>query len=670
MTTATWRHAPMPRWWLAVALVAWGLFADSLAGGIVMAGLLEAVRRAPIKWAIADREFHRAADLASILFALATVIQFQRYAFHGIYEILRVVPYCLFPLLLVQFASTRQAVPMSALFYSLRRRPEADRPIDLAPFYLGSCILASSPTVQHGRWYLIAVVTLVLGAIVRARPLRYAGWQWLGSLVIALAIGAATLAGLQATQRALEASFQYWFHQFPWSTQDFNREVTSIGAIGRLKLSDQIRVRVAPHAALDLPLLLEEARYDTFRYGTWATTDAPFAALDKAAGQQHWVLDAATDAVPGPAAPRSTATFEITVQHRRELTLLPLPSGARLIDSAEIAEIQHNRLGTVMAESPPGALRFRVTADATDTAGAAPVAADRNVPAEYAGLIQATLDEIGVARSDAATDAARIRAFFLDNFTYSLVQRRSLTARTPLAKFLTEDRRGHCEYFATATVLLLRAAGIPARYTVGYVVEDYSAIERSYIARARHAHAWASAYIDGRWVSVDSTPGVWFDLEEYAASRWQGVQDALAWVWYRVQRSSQADFTAFGDILLWFVPPLALLLYLRLRRSPTAVRVTPPITADSPASPPAAIEPVLAALAARGLRPLPGETVRRFLARAAPASGNGISVQELVDTYYRLRFGALPAAQAEQSRLEERIARYASGIRAGERFAE
>ena len=37
-----------------------------------------------------------------------------------------------------------------------------------------------------------------------------------------------------------------------------------------------------------------------------------------------------------------------------------------------------------------------------------------------------------------------------------------------MTRFLCEHRTGHCEYFATATTLLLRAAKIPARYAVGY----------------------------------------------------------------------------------------------------------------------------------------------------------------------------------------------------------
>jgi transglutaminase-like putative cysteine protease len=48
------------------------------------------------------------------------------------------------------------------------------------------------------------------------------------------------------------------------------------------------------------------------------------------------------------------------------------------------------------------------------------------------------------------------------------------TNETPLARFLLRTRSGHCEYFATATVLLLRQLGIPARYAVGYAVHEAS----------------------------------------------------------------------------------------------------------------------------------------------------------------------------------------------------
>ena len=56
--------------------------------------------------------------------------------------------------------------------------------------------------------------------------------------------------------------------------------------------------------------------------------------------------------------------------------------------------------------------------------------------------------------------------FFSREFTYSMFLRGEHPSRksSAVARFLSETRVGHCEYYATAAVLLLREAGIPARY--------------------------------------------------------------------------------------------------------------------------------------------------------------------------------------------------------------
>ena len=183
--------------------------------------------------------------------------------------------------------------------------------------------------------------------------------------------------------------------------------------------------------------------------------------------------------------------------------------------------------------------------------------------------MRAAAAEIGLDGLSASAQAAKIRRFFLDNFKYSLIQP-GVYRRQPLQNFLQRTRRGHCEYFATAAVLLARHVGIPARYTVGYSVESYSPLERAYIARARHAHSWALVYVDGAWVVLDATPAVWFELEEDYASQWQTLQDLMTWLWYRYQRLNQADFSELQSWLIYLVPPLAIILYVRLRRSPAA----------------------------------------------------------------------------------------------------
>lgn len=75
--------------------------------------------------------------------------------------------------------------------------------------------------------------------------------------------------------------------------------------------------------------------------------------------------------------------------------------------------------------------------------------------------------------------------------------------------FLFENKRGYCTYFAGATTLLLRAAGIPTRMTVGYAIYDRSNKNTGwYWVYADQGHAWVEAYFPGYgWIDFDTTPG-------------------------------------------------------------------------------------------------------------------------------------------------------------------
>jgi transglutaminase-like putative cysteine protease len=76
----------------------------------------------------------------------------------------------------------------------------------------------------------------------------------------------------------------------------------------------------------------------------------------------------------------------------------------------------------------------------------------------------------------------------------------------PVARFIVEKRAGHCQYFASAAVMLLRSAGVPARYVNGFYAHETSG--DTTIVRQRDAHAWCEAWVDGvGWTTVDATPG-------------------------------------------------------------------------------------------------------------------------------------------------------------------
>lgn len=93
-----------------------------------------------------------------------------------------------------------------------------------------------------------------------------------------------------------------------------------------------------------------------------------------------------------------------------------------------------------------------------------------------------------------------------NGFRYTLDQPTVPFDKDPVEYFLFESRAGHCEYFASAAVLLLQAMGIPARLVTGYSGSEWNPEKQHYEVLERHAHAWGEAWIGGRWVAFDPTP--------------------------------------------------------------------------------------------------------------------------------------------------------------------
>ncbi len=78
----------------------------------------------------------------------------------------------------------------------------------------------------------------------------------------------------------------------------------------------------------------------------------------------------------------------------------------------------------------------------------------------------------------------------------------------PVDMFLFDTRRGFCEHYASAFVLLLRAAGIPARVVTGYQGGNINPRGNYLMVRQSDAHAWAEAIVDGNWTRFDPTAAV------------------------------------------------------------------------------------------------------------------------------------------------------------------
>ena len=79
--------------------------------------------------------------------------------------------------------------------------------------------------------------------------------------------------------------------------------------------------------------------------------------------------------------------------------------------------------------------------------------------------------------------------------------------------FLRDGDAGYCVHFATAAAVLLRAAGVPARYVTGYLLEAEAG--KAVTVTEENAHAWAEYYEPnlGVWLPLECTPAL-VSLEE------------------------------------------------------------------------------------------------------------------------------------------------------------
>ncbi len=76
-----------------------------------------------------------------------------------------------------------------------------------------------------------------------------------------------------------------------------------------------------------------------------------------------------------------------------------------------------------------------------------------------------------------------------------------------VAAFLA-DRQGNCVNFASALVVMLRSAGVPARFVQGYLGSEIDANGKQLLIYGRDAHAWAEVYFpDYGWIIAEATPG-------------------------------------------------------------------------------------------------------------------------------------------------------------------
>ena len=299
------------------------------------------------------------------------------------------------------------------------------------------------------------------------------------------------------------------------------------------------------------------------------------------------------------------------------------------------------RRGT--GDDPP-TIRYRTTG-CTPAPIAPPGPNDLDAPLGLQARLKAIGDAWTVGES---TPRAKLDAIVrrLSAFEYSLDVPRNERV-DPIIDFLTIHRAGHCEYFASALVLLARQQGIPARVVGGFHVGEVNPLTGMAVVRERNAHAWAEAWVDGAWRTWDATPAggtpartsTLDDIGDLLATEWSALVSLLA-------RLGPLGVLAFGvaGVVVWFLVRVVL----GAARRAWKTRARP-----NPERPLPCFERLTIALARAGLVREESEPLEAFasrLARRTDAWANAASAA--VATYAALRYGGIGDGTAVEQQLD------------------
>ncbi|MBK7705004.1 MAG: DUF3488 domain-containing protein [Acidobacteria bacterium] len=156
-------------------------------------------------------------------------------------------------------------------------------------------------------------------------------------------------------------------------------------------------------------------------------------------------------------------------------------------------------------------------------------------------------------KSNRYDQAKAVEEFLQTRFGYTLEQKAS--GEQPVADFLFNVKEGHCEYFSSAMVLMLRTQGIAARIVNGFQQGEYNETAGVFVVKQKDAHSWVEVYFpkDKVWVTFDPTPFAGLNGDAAGA----GLLGALGkyvealetfWIQYFVAYDDQGQKSLFRSV--------------------------------------------------------------------------------------------------------------------------
>ncbi len=498
---------------------------DKLLISVILAVIVECAHWTKFRWDFDEQATARAWQLTTVAIFLTGILIFlDGSPLVALPNLLTWQPLLLIPMQFVQSYGLKDSLPLNTFSFLAKQRRQRNLRLGLAEslihinfgnIYFVTVLVASTLGSKANSWPFLPGITMLTGWMLlsssKSRPL---------SLAVALLVaGGLAIAG----QMGITEIYDRLGGSAAGGGFSPNYVSTMIGKVGTVTLSPEIvwRLRTAENKAP--PALLRVATYNTYRPGSWvcqSISELQFRDLDTRERDHvgYYILAQGGDEPAQLRAIRDNMrSFSLRGAAFAE-TPLALPGDAASLRDFELDGIQSNSFGTVRVFPKNSVIDGTVLWKGDMDPENPPIPeADLLVPQLEQAALRAVLKELHLETLPTLREKLSvISAWFLRDFRYTLdlnihSSSQVFTTPTALTQFLTTSRAGHCEYFASASTLLLREAGIPARYATGYAVMEHDMKHQEYLIRGTHGHAWSRVWDAGakRWLDFDATPPSW-----------------------------------------------------------------------------------------------------------------------------------------------------------------
>lgn len=346
-------------------------------------------------------------------------------------------------------------------------------------------------------WLLFAGLGLLILTGSTRRMNREAG-QRLTAIVLIPTILATTvlfwiIPSSGYTANGLSSEIVTWIQSLPiWSaSSQGGNYFTGDAAMAEVKLAELDRRMDSPSVAMTVyttrsgRLYLRGRSYDQYDGKTWTAT------VDGSGKDPGWA----------PPQDGYLYTVKITMEKPRDLLYFPGVPGVDLEQKSFMKGYLPNH-DKVTGYTFLYGVSQEHTSGMNDPGWTALPTATRLRASELLSTILQNVDA-----DDTPAAVAAIEAYVESCADYSYVPSRMPQSEPDFAMWFLEDAAyGYCVHYATAATVLLRAAGIPARYVTGYCLDVVS--RQSTDVWERYAHAWVEYFLPGTgWTILDATKG-------------------------------------------------------------------------------------------------------------------------------------------------------------------